>query len=194
MKNDLDHWFVREVLVHEAALMQYLRRSWPRREDILDLRQETYVRIYEAARQALPQSPRAFLFTTARNLMADRVRRAKVVAIESMGDFESSNVYWMDEVSPEQWFGGRQMLHRLADAMNGLPARCREVVWLRRVEDLPQKQVARQLGISEKTVEKHLAKGMRLLADGLHGTRLAPVRDTAAMADEDAWHERQHGD
>ena len=43
------------------------------------------------------------------------------------------------------------------------------MVWLRRVEDLSQKEVAVRLGISEKTVEKHIAKGMRLLADHLHG-------------------------
>ena len=55
-------------------------------------------------------------------------------------------------------------------AFDRLPDRCREVVWLRRVEDLSQKEVAVRLGISEKTVEKHIAKGMRLLADHLHGS------------------------
>jgi RNA polymerase sigma-70 factor (ECF subfamily) len=44
------------------------------------------------------------------------------------------------------------------------------VVWLRRIEDLPQKEIARRLGISEKTVEKHIAKGSRMLADHFHGT------------------------
>ncbi|MFC3658285.1 sigma factor-like helix-turn-helix DNA-binding protein [Xanthomonas hyacinthi] len=43
------------------------------------------------------------------------------------------------------------------------------MIWLRRVEELSQKEVAVRLGISEKTVEKHVAKGMRLLADHFHG-------------------------
>jgi RNA polymerase sigma-70 factor (ECF subfamily) len=34
---------------------------------------------------------------------------------------------------------------------------------LRRVEGLPQKEVARRLSISEKTVEKHMANGVRML-------------------------------
>jgi RNA polymerase sigma-70 factor (ECF subfamily) len=46
-------------------------------------------------------------------------------------------------------------------------------VWLRRVEDLPQKEIARRLGISEKTVEKHIAKGSRLMADHFHGATAA---------------------
>ena len=71
-------WFAREILVHESALVRYLDRHWARRDEIHDLRQETYIRVYEAAAKARPVSPKSFLFTTARNLMADRVRRNRV--------------------------------------------------------------------------------------------------------------------
>ena len=74
---------------------------------------------------------------------------------------------------------------RLSDAFDRLPDRCREVVWLRRVEELSQKEVAMRLGISEKTVEKHIAKGMRLLADALH----ADQGDRAAATGVDDEHE-----
>ncbi|WP_297833427.1 sigma-70 family RNA polymerase sigma factor [Thermomonas sp.] len=167
MRNPLDQWFVREILIHEEALLRYLHRHWPHRDEIHDLRQELYARIYEAASRALPTQPKSFLFASARHLMTDRLRRGKVVSIEPMGDFEPSCVL-VDEVTPERWSGGRQTLHRLSDALDRLPARCREVVWLRRVEDLSQKDVALRLGISEKTVEKQIAKGMRLLADALY--------------------------
>jgi RNA polymerase sigma-70 factor (ECF subfamily) len=43
------------------------------------------------------------------------------------------------------------------------------VVWLRRVEELPQKEVALRMGIGEKTVEKQVAKGMRLIAEYFYG-------------------------
>ena len=148
--------------------MRYLQRHWPLHEDIVDLRQELYARIYEAAARALPAQPKAFLFASARHLMTDRLRRSRVVSIEPMGDFEPSSVL-VDDVSPERWSGGRQALLRLADAFDRLPDRCREVVWLRRVEDLSQRDVAMRLGISEKTVEKHIAKGMRMLAAHLFG-------------------------
>ena len=168
MQAELDRWFIDEILVHEDALVRYLQRCWSRRDEIHDLRQEVYARVYEAAAKSLPTQPKSFLFASARHLMTDRLRRSRVVSIEPMGDFEPSHVL-VDDVSPERWCGGRQGLLRLAEAFDRLPDRCREVVWLRRVEDLSQKEVAVRLGISEKTVEKHIAKGMRLLADHLHG-------------------------
>jgi RNA polymerase sigma factor (sigma-70 family) len=177
MQSPLDAWFVREILVHEEALTRYLQRCWPHRDDIHDLRQEVYVRVYEAAGKALPASPKSFLFASARNLVTDRLRRGRVVSIETMGDLEPSHVL-VDEVSPERRFDGRQALRRLSEAFDRLPDRCRQVLWLRRVEEVPQKVVASQLGISEKTVEKHVANGIRLIADRFYGGAAAMAAGT----------------
>lgn len=192
MSAALDSWFTREILVHEQALERYLRRCWPHRDDVHDLRQDTYVRVYEAAARALPSAPKAFLFTTAHNLMTDRLRRAKVVSILSVGDFDALNVL-VEDVSPEREFSGRQALARLAEAFDRLPDRCRETVWLRRVEGLPQKAAAQQMGVSEKTVEKHLAKGMRLMAAWYYGGEAAAT-DAAAHVHDDDRHARQQAD
>ena len=197
MPTEFDDWFVREVLVHERALALFLQRAWPHRDEWHDLRQEVYARVYEAASRTRPDAPKAFLFATARHLMTDRLRRSRVVSIEPVGDFESSNVYLIDEVSPERWTGTRQALKRVVEALDRLPDRCREVVWLRRVEELPQKDVASRLGISEKTVEKHLAKGMRLIADHLYGGDAVPALDgrrARPVMDEDDAHGRQQTD
>lgn len=83
MDEDLDGWFAREILSHEASLVRYLTRMWRNRHETLDLRQEAYIRAYEAAMTARPSSPKSFLFTTARNLMADRARRERVVSIQA---------------------------------------------------------------------------------------------------------------
>ncbi len=168
MDESLNAWFAREVLAHEAALVRYLTRTWPNRDEVPDLRQETYIRVYEAAKKIRPTYPKSFLFTTARHLIIDRARHARVVSIEAAGDLDMLNVL-VDEVSPERRLDGRQELKRLAHAFRLLPPRCREVVWLRRVDEMSQKEVARQLGISVKTVECHLVKGMRLIADALFG-------------------------
>lgn len=198
MSTEHDDWFVREILVHEHALTRMLLRHWPQREEVHDLRQEIYARVYEAGMRSRPSAPAAFLFATARHLMADRVRRSRVVSIESVGEFEPSNVYLIDEVSPEQWCGGRQALKRLIEVMDCLPERCRQVVWLRRVESLPQKEVSAQLGISAKTVEKHLAKGMRLIADHLYGgepmRRYSRKHARGSVEDEEEAHARQQVD
>jgi len=163
MDEPLDSWFKREILAHEAALVRYLLRTWPNRQDVYDLRQDTYVRVYEAAAKSRPQAPKSFLFATARNLMADHIRRQRIVSIDAVGDLDALNVM-IEEISPEQRASAHQELRRLAEAIDLLPPKCREAVWMRRVDDLPQKEVAMRLGITQKTVEKHVMKGMKLLA------------------------------
>lgn len=143
--------------------MRFLARVWPARDEVSDLRQEAYTRVYEAAMTSRPFQAKAFLFSTARHLMADRVRRERIVSIQAAGESDFLNVL-VDEQSPEQWMSTRQDLARLAHAFDRLPSKCREVVWLRRVQELPQREVAQRLGLAEKTVEKHVSNGGRLLA------------------------------
>jgi len=163
----LEVWFKREILSHEEMLMRFLARVWRNRDELTDIRQEAYARVYEASQKARPQAPKAFLFATARHLMADRVRRERIVSIRAGGDSDFLNVL-VDEVTPERRASAGEELARLAHAFDRLTDKCREVVWLRRVKDLSQREVAEHLGLSEKTVEKHLRTGARLLA---HYTR-----------------------
>lgn len=184
MDEPLDSWFKREILAHEETLVRYLLRTWPNRQEVYDLRQDTYVRVYEAAAKSRPQAPKSFLFATARNLMTDHIRRRRIVPIHLVGDLDALNVM-IDEISPERRTSAHEELRRLAEAMDLLPPKCREAVWLRRVDELPQKEVAIRLGITQKTVEKHIMKGMKLLASALlrNNSERAPeaaTRDTTA--------------
>ncbi len=165
-QGDVDVWFKREILVHDVALGRYLMGTWRNRDEVEDLRQETYIRVYEAAGKSRPRQPKSFLFATARHLMTDHIRRRRIVAIDAVGDLEALNVM-VDENSPEVCVSAYDDLRRLAEALDALPPKCREVVWLRRVNDLSQREVAAQLGIAQKTVEKHVMKGMKLLARAL---------------------------
>ena len=71
----LDDWFLSEVMPLEPALMRFLRRNWRNPSEIADLRQELYVKLYDAGRGGLPVQTKAFVFSTARNLLIDRARR-----------------------------------------------------------------------------------------------------------------------
>jgi RNA polymerase sigma factor (sigma-70 family) len=163
MEESLEAWFKREILPQEAAFLRYLFRVWPKRDEIMDLRQEVYARVFESARVSRPQMPRAFLFATARNLMADLVRRARVVSIEAVGDIDELNVL-VEDITPEHQAIARQELKRLAWAFDRLPPKCREVIWLRRVQEMSQKEVAGHLRVRETTIEKHVSRAVRLLA------------------------------
>jgi RNA polymerase sigma factor (sigma-70 family) len=183
MEESLDTWFKREILAHEQSLVRYLFRTWPNRQEVFDLRQDIYVRVYEAAAKARPQAPKSFLFSTARNLMTDRVRRRRIVSIDAVGDLDALNVL-IEDISPEQRISAHEELRRLADAIDQLPPRCREVVWLRRVDEVSQKDVASRLGITQKVVEKHVMKGMKLLAAALFRSEPGPSEEKSASADE----------
>jgi RNA polymerase sigma factor (sigma-70 family) len=193
MGEPLEIWFKREILSQEEILMRFLARVWPHRDELSDIRQEAYARIYEAALKTRPQSPKAFLFTTARHLMADRVRRERIVSIRAGGDTDFLNVL-VDEISPERRASAGEELTRLARAFDRLSSKCREVVWLRRVKELSQKQVADHLGLSEKTVEKHLRNGARLLAHYTRSSALTPRLPRADLDElDDIESEYEHG-
>ena len=166
--NELHAWFVEEVLPLEAALTRFLYRNCRDRAEILDLRQETYVRVFEAAGHGLPRQVKPFLFSAARNLLIDRFRRSRIVSIDSVADLESSIVVTEDG-DPERVLIDRDELRRLSDALERLPPRCREVVAMRKIDGVAQRDVARRLGIAESTVEKQVGKGVRLLAEILFG-------------------------
>ena len=172
MQDDLNDWFVRDVLPLEGELLRYLRRHWRDPSELNDLRQEVYVRAFESARQQLPEVTRAFVFTIARNLLIDRARRAQIVAIDSYAELERDAGGALadsapDLLTPERHASGRAELRLLEQALSALPLRCQQVVRLRKIEGLSQREVAQRMGIGEDTVEKQIAKGMRALADAL---------------------------
>ena len=166
--DSVETWFQREILCHEAALVRFLARWLPQPADVQDVRHDIYVRVLEAAERERPRVARAFLFTVARHILIDRSRRNAIVRMDQLEDLDSLNVL-IDEVTPERQASDQQQLQRLSRLLQRLPARCRDVVWMRRVENVPQKIIARKLGIAEATVEKHLVRGIRLLADAFHG-------------------------
>jgi len=67
----------------------------------------------------------------------------------------------------------REELAVLADAIALLPARCREIVILRKIKRVPQKEIARRLGISEFTVQNQVSRGVKRCEEYLadHGIR-----------------------
>lgn len=168
-------WFLREVLPLEAMLMQYLRHNWRDQSDIEDLVQEIYVRVFEAARKEIPDKAKPFVFTTARNLLISRVRDRRVVPMEAALDLDALGVA-IDTPLPDQSLMARDELRRLREAIDSLPPRYRDVVVMRRIEDLSRAEVAQRLGITEATVSAYLTEGMYALADVIYGEPVNPRR------------------
>jgi RNA polymerase sigma-70 factor (ECF subfamily) len=167
---NLARWFVEDVVPLEPMLVRFLNRNWRNRDEVPDLVQEVYVRVYEAAARELPRTVKPFLFAIARNLMIDRLRQMNVVSFEAVADFDKLNV--IDDVpSPERQTSAREELRQLQKALDALPPRCRQIVIWRKIEGMSQREVAQKLGVTEEVVESQVAKAMRLLASSIHGPR-----------------------
>ena len=172
----LEAWFKTEVLPLERALMAFLRRHWRNADDLVDFRQDIYERMLaNAAENGLPQSAKAYLFVTARNHMINQVRRQQVVSFELVADMERVEQEF-DMFATDRHMTARDELRRTAAAMERLPARCREVIHLRRIEGLSAKETADHLNVSLSTVEKEFTHGMRAMTDYLLGSRGPPRR------------------
>lgn len=168
-------WFLREVLPLEAILMQYLRHNWRDKSDIEDLLHDVYVRVYEAALKEIPEKTKPFVFTTARNLLISRVRSQQIVPIEAVADLDALGMA-IDTPGPDRNLIARDELRRLSDAIDRLPPHCRDVVIMRRIQDLPRGEIAARLGLTEGTVSVYLTEGMYALADLLHSEPVDPRR------------------
>lgn len=171
------------MLVHEPNLRSYLRRLAGDRVDISDVVQETYARLLALTpvqREAV-RTVRAFLFTTARHVAMDHLRRLPVVSLDALTEFGAPRVVTEGEFepSPDHSLNTRQELELLARVIASLPDKCREVLTLRKIHGLPQKEIAARLGIAEHTVEKHVSYGVRLCAARML-EMMAPVDGSAA--------------
>ncbi|KAK0340437.1 hypothetical protein LTR94_030519, partial [Friedmanniomyces endolithicus] len=165
---ELRAWFFREVFPLEAALTRFIRRNWRNESDVADLRQDIYTKVYTAAQRQLPIQARAFLFTTARNHLINTAKRAKIVSFDLVADLEASFPEAMSADLDRQ-LTARDELRRVQAGLERLPARCRQVMTLRRVEGLSTKEVAAHLNISVSTVEQQMVHGLRALTDYMMG-------------------------
>ena len=157
-------WFLRRIMPLEAILMTYLRQNWHNASDIADLRQEVYARVFEAARERIPDNPKRFLLTAARNLLIDRVRREQVVPMESFADFDALGIA-ADAPEPDRQLIAREDIERMEAALKQLPPRTREAIALAYFEGLGRAEIAKRMGITQQAVSQLLVKGTLVLGN-----------------------------
>lgn len=172
-------WFAREVLPHEADVRRWLTRRVRGLPDchVDEIVQETYARLWAAGAERI-MNPRAYFFVTARHVVGEVLRRARVVSIETVADIEVLDIA-TEDVGPERRLSGREEIERVQYVLTKLPPKCREAFELRKFAELSQREIAQRMQLSESTVEKHLVKALRLITKELQeidaGARV-PVR------------------
>jgi RNA polymerase sigma-70 factor (ECF subfamily) len=162
--SDADHWFHAHVQPHEPMLRAWLIRGFGSRVGIDDIVQESFLRVLRAREIGELQSPKAFLFATARNLALDQLRRHHVSRTDSLVKADCTDVLDDRESVPDS-VARNQELALLTEAIQSLPARCRQVMTLRLVYGLGQRVIGEKLGISDRTVAAQLAIGTKKCTD-----------------------------
>lgn len=157
---DLENWFVTEVEPHRPALRAWLLARYPTLPDIDNVVQEALARLCRARRSGPIRSARALLFTTARNLALDAVRRQQVVRFEPITD-DVDEFVSAEDADVFATVSKQEELEMLTQAIQSLPERCRQVLTLRTAYGLTQKQIADRLGLSESSIEKAMAQAIR---------------------------------
>ncbi|MBP6863902.1 MAG: RNA polymerase sigma factor [Candidatus Didemnitutus sp.] len=153
-------WFVEEVHAHDSSLRAYLRGSFPTVRDVDDVVQESYVRVWKAKTAEPIRSARAFLFRVARHLALDWLRHDRVSPIDAVTDLSALPVV-DNRTGVAEAASIAEETALLVTAIDALPPRCREIVILRKLRGLPQKEIAARLGLSEQTVQVQIARGVK---------------------------------
>jgi RNA polymerase sigma factor (sigma-70 family) len=133
--------------------------------EIEDIVQEAYVRICEISNEEAINCPRSFLYRIVKNLALDHVKRAETRLSISLNDEDNDDIQnlieRMDEDSTFRGAASKEEFEVFCMAVRQLPIQCRRVFVLKKVYGYSQKEIATDLNISESTVEKHIAFGIK---------------------------------
>lgn len=141
------------------ALVSFFVRRVRSLAEAEDMTQELFMRL-AGADLDLIDKPESYLFRMASNLTRDRARYAhRQYSLKQ--DFSQQHDLGVETIDPLRVAEGQDMLQRLNMALGELPERTRAIFILYRIENIPLKVIANQLGLSLSAAEKHVQRGMR---------------------------------
>lgn len=154
------------VEAYYDELRQFVRKRTGSSVIAEEVVQETWIRA-NAVTAELPDNPRAYLYRIAGNLVVDHIRRERSRAPATENDASDStdqptalSAIPCSAPSPLDTAISQQELSALNAAVRELPDKCRDVFLLYRGHGMSMREVAAHLGITQKTVEKHIARAM----------------------------------
>jgi RNA polymerase sigma-70 factor (ECF subfamily) len=161
---DPNRWFAEEVHAHDGQLKSYLKGTFPSVRDVEDVVQESYLRIWKAHAAHPIASAKSFLFTIARNLARNVIRKEANSPLIFAGDEAVSSVL-NDEPHVADRLTREEKGLLLAKAIVALPPKTLAIILMHKFDGLPQAEIAARLGISVRTVEFHVGQAVRRVTE-----------------------------
>ncbi|WP_420225619.1 sigma-70 family RNA polymerase sigma factor [Pigmentiphaga litoralis] len=147
---------------HHQWLRAWLRRRLGNAADAADLAHDTFERLLNVRGAFVGATePRAYLTTTAKRLLVDRLRRA---ALEQayLQELAALAHTLCSYPSPDQILAAVDALDEITRALAGLPSKAQEAFLRHYLDDQPQAVIAADLGVSKRMVQKYLAQAIFL--------------------------------
>jgi len=131
--------------------------------EVEDIVQDTYVRLCQASNKKQIRSPKSFMFTTARNLALDHLKRASVRLVDNIENWQEFETILTEEIKDEvyQKIEAHDEFAICCEAVRQLPTQCSKAFMLKKFYGYSQREIAEHLSISESTVEKRIATGTK---------------------------------
>lgn len=133
-----------------------------------DLAQELYLKLAGRSADGDADNPTALIYRIALNLMLDRARRdrraaARDAAWRTVAHAAVGGEDVADVPSADDAVASRQRLRQLVDAVGALPPQMQRAFRLHKLEGRSQAETAQAMGISVKSVEKHVSAALKAL-------------------------------
>jgi RNA polymerase sigma-70 factor (ECF subfamily) len=150
-------------------------------EDAEDLVQESYLRAFRYAGGFRGGDARAWLLTIVRNTAYRWLRKTRAHEIATPFD-EAIHRSDIETSDPEQLLLREADERLVANTLNDLPVRFREILVLRELEELSYKEIGLVLGMPIGTVMSTLSRARRRFRQAL--LHKVPTRETAPVVDD----------
>ncbi|MBK5011678.1 RNA polymerase sigma factor [Pseudomonas sp. S60] len=171
-KSSPDAELISALALHYDDLVAYIRRRFHGSQFARDVVHDVCLQLLEKPPQQAVKLPFAFLRRTSFNRAIDRRRaeNTRLAYFEPTDSVPDCHVHELDGAAALDF---EQQLEALLAIIDALPARARQVFLLHRIHDMPQREIAGELGISVNMVTQHFARAMRSIAQGWEPARQA---------------------
>ncbi len=157
-------WIRFHVIPHEAEIRRWIQTVYYEKNEIDDIIQDIYFKILKLDSVVHITDPRAYLYQAARNAIAGRLRRNRIVSFRHVQNLDDLGIYDRSP-SPERVAAARAELKWVLCLIANLPERCSQVMKLRKIYGLSQAEAATQLAVTENVIEKETIKGVKLISE-----------------------------
>ncbi|GJL94172.1 MAG: hypothetical protein DHS20C05_05770 [Hyphococcus sp.] len=160
------------ITKHDRMLVRWLAQKFGDMDTAKDIAQNAYLRVWRYAEVNNIDNPRALIFKTAANLAANEFRsrrRAFFVKVASSNDdYDALELVATDAPSPERSAVAKQDLQTSMQAISGLPRQIRRAFILSRFMGKSYQEIAKDLGVSESSVEKYIISALKVLREAIN--------------------------